>query len=162
MSNHMTINGMTFASVEEMPPEVRREYETAMELLAKAGRAAGSGDTDVNISMQGGDPSHRGFGAVTRLTSQRIIVNGKEYHSLNEVPAESRAALQDAMRRAGVGGTVIQSSQTTRVRELPGGSAFDPASMGSSTRITMGIATLIALLVLVLLAGIFLGTKLFH
>jgi hypothetical protein len=163
MSSHITINGRTYASVEEMPPELRREYELAMKMLARAEGAAESGDADVSISTQEGDPAHRGLQAVTRMTSQRIIVNGKEYHDLNEVPAESRAALQDAIRRSGVvEGQVVQSSQTTSVRRLPGTSPFDDASMGSSTGITMGVATLIALLVLTVLAGMFLGAKLFH
>ena len=162
MSNHITINGRTYASVEEMPAEVRLEYETAMRMLAKAEGAAESGEADVNISMKGGDPGHLGFGAVTRMTSQRFIVNGKEYRDLNEVPAASRAALEDAMRRAGVEGRVVQSSQKTNVKRLPGRSPFDDAPMGSSTRITMGVATLIALLVLTLVGGMFLGAKLFH
>jgi hypothetical protein len=70
--------------------------------------------------------------------------------------------MEDAMRRAGVEGRVVQSSQRTSVKRLPGRSPFDDAAMGSSTGITMGLATLIALLVLTLLAGMFLGAKLFH
>ena len=59
MAGHITINGHTFSSVDQMPADVRRQYETAMRLLSKnAGAVAHASAGDVNISTTGSDAAH--------------------------------------------------------------------------------------------------------
>jgi len=98
MSHHITINGHTYTSVDVMPPEVRRQYEAAMQTLAGGGGKLSRmvADSEVDIATQGGDPMQRPFETVTKMTANRIVVNGKEYGRWEDVPAEARVAFQKA------------------------------------------------------------------
>lgn len=96
MANHITVNGQTYTSVDEMPFDVRRQYEAAMQLLSRNTGAPGSGaKRNINISATGSDPSHRVLKVVTQTKASRIVVDGKEY-GWEDVPPELRAALQSA------------------------------------------------------------------
>ena len=85
----ITIDGKTYRSVEELPPELRHRYESAMAMLA---------DTDGNgipDQLEGGPPDRRLIGHVE--TSERIFVNGREYGSWKEVPPEVRGMMAGEM-----------------------------------------------------------------
>ncbi|HXE55400.1 MAG TPA: hypothetical protein VN541_20415 [Tepidisphaeraceae bacterium] len=169
MSNHITINGQTFASVEEMPPDVRRQYESAMQLLARNAAAAGDGsDADVNISTDNSDPTHRSFKTVTRMTSSRIIVNGKEYHHLEDVPAQIRAAFRDAALTEARGqqdatlspASALPSPRSpnpTQISRTPAGGSLQDTTFDSSSSVTLRRITLLVLLLLTFLAGALIG-----
>jgi hypothetical protein len=68
----ITVNGKTYGSVEEMPADVRREYEQAMRLLADQNR---NGIPDV-FEGGGGEGTRTVITDVT-TTTQRFV-NGRE------------------------------------------------------------------------------------
>ena len=82
-------NGQKYSSVEAMPPEVRREYEKAMEMLKRVERG-GLAD----FPMANGQTKQRVV--VSELT---ITVDGKTYHSEEEMPPEVRQRYEEAMGR---------------------------------------------------------------
>jgi hypothetical protein len=158
MSSHITINGRTFASVEEMPPEIRCQYESAVQLIARNSAASASTpDSDVNISTQDGDPAHRAFKTVAQMTTRRIIVNGREYHDMKDVPPEFRAVLQDAVHNAAAHDPIAQVSHQTNVPRTPAGRPPDVRTFEAATGLTVRLPALIFLLLLALVTGILLG-----
>lgn len=99
VSCHITINGQAYASVNDMPPAVRRQYESAMQMLHEnGGRPANIGtDSDVNITTRvGAGPMHHTRITTVKSTARRIVVNGIEYTRWQDVPSGARAAFQDA------------------------------------------------------------------
>ena len=162
MSHHITINGRTYASLDEMPPEVRRQYESALQMLAKNGgnlppNAAGS---DLNISTQS-DPAHHTFKTVAKMSGSRVVVNGKEYSRWEDVPAAARAALQNA----GIG---AELQNIAGAQSLPSQIGYQAnvgnsrVSLDSSGNVTLGLGAFIVLLLLALLGGLFIGWKFLH
>jgi hypothetical protein len=96
MARHITINGQTYFSIDDMPADVRRQYEAAMQLISKnRGAPADDSAGDISIST-GGDGSPLGFQSVTNVTSRRIVINGREFARWEDVPAEVQAAFQSA------------------------------------------------------------------
>ena len=93
--SRITMNGKTYGRVEEMPADVRQQYERAMSMLPDRD---GNGVPDV---LEGkASPSDAGVTTVTRF-----VVNGREYTSLDELPDAVRAALNVGMHRGlGQGG----------------------------------------------------------
>jgi hypothetical protein len=91
LSNHIIINGQTFANVQDMPPELRRQYDSFMQLLNNSGALA-SAQRELNISTHQSAP----FPGVSRTTSQRTIrryfVNDREYRNFDDLPPKVRAA----------------------------------------------------------------------
>ena len=75
----IVVNGKEYDSIDEMPPEVRRLYESAMQLL-------GDGDGD-------GVPDllQRGSGAADlNIATTQIVVDGRAYGDASELPPEAR------------------------------------------------------------------------
>ena len=68
----ITVNGRTYDSIEQMPPDVLREYLQALE-ATREGKVS-------NISSG-------------TVVSESIIYNGQEYKSRDELPPEARALL---------------------------------------------------------------------
>src|SRR4051812_14736764 len=64
----ITINGQSYESVDQMPPEVRKQYETAMSMLADRD---GNGIPDV---LEGKGEGPKAFTSVSR-----VVVNGKTF-----------------------------------------------------------------------------------
>ena len=158
MSNHITINGQTFASVEEMPPELRREYDLAMQMLARnSGGPGGKQDGDVSISTESSDPAHHSVKTVARMTTQRIIVNGREYHDLSDVPAAARAALHEAGLGAAAPRSVAPGSGPIGTSRTPARGSLQDLTLDSSTTITIRPSTLVILILCGLLAGLVVG-----
>ena len=90
----ITIDGQTYGSVEEMPPDARRRYQDAMRQFDRDG----NGVPDV---LEGAPADPNVIASVT--TSERIIVNGREYGSWNEVPPELRAVLRPGASKGSLG-----------------------------------------------------------
>ena len=80
-------NGQNYKSVDEMPPEVRQAYERMMGMMADKN---GDGVPDLFEGTGGTSLS---------VTNSRIIFNGQEYGSVDEMPPDARRAFEDAMRR---------------------------------------------------------------
>ena len=98
----IVIDGKTYKSVEEMPEAVRRSYESAMSQLADNDR---NGIPDVlenlvNLTDQDKDglpDAFKGLASSIITSSTKIIVNGTEYNSLDELPPDARAKYEQAM-----------------------------------------------------------------
>ena len=90
----ITIDGRTYAGVQEMPPDVRARYEQAMRAFDRDG----NGVPDV---LEGASPDPNVISQVT--TRQKIIVNGREYDSWNELPPELRSLLRPGASKASLG-----------------------------------------------------------
>ncbi|HEX2994721.1 MAG TPA: hypothetical protein VHP14_07855 [Anaerolineales bacterium] len=99
----IVLNGKTYHSVEEMPPDVREAYELAMCL---------AGDPDENDTLNEFDSKRifadrdkdgipdilKNMSATnTVVNSMKIIVDGKEFDSVESLPPEARAKYEEAM-----------------------------------------------------------------
>jgi len=93
MSAKITVNGVTYDSVEAMPPDVRRVYVHSLTQIPELADSDGDGIPD--IVQREGLTLQRG----TQIR-QKFIVNGTTYESLESMPPESRRACEDAMRAA--------------------------------------------------------------
>src|SRR5689334_7120218 len=99
----IVIDGKTYHSIEEMPPDVRRKYEQALQALADSN---GNHIPDVleNILL---DKDNNGvpdllenLGAGKQVTSHvKITVNGKEFNGIEDLPPEARARYEAAMSK---------------------------------------------------------------
>jgi hypothetical protein len=155
VASQITINGQTYSSVEQMPADVRRQYDAAMQLLSKKpDLLSDASPGDVSISTTGGgDLAHPTFKTVTQMTTSRIVINGKEYARWDDVPAEARAAFQSA----GVQPELHRAPGARRVADRAAIANAHQLNYSSSSRISLSLTTLIILLIIILLLGVFVG-----
>lgn len=73
----VVVNGQEYGSVAEMPEEIRRAYENA-----------------INTSLGAGQPAGPGGGGA------KVVFNGREYRSLEEMPPETRRLYDMAVSAA--------------------------------------------------------------
>lgn len=83
--NLIVIDGRTYTSVNEMPPDVRAKYEKAMSKLKDQDR---DGRPDVFDAASS---------ARVVSSTNRFVVDGREYNSLEDLPPEARARYEQAM-----------------------------------------------------------------
>ena len=77
----ITVDGKQYKSPEEMPPEVRRQYDAAMQMMGSALASAQGGGTRV-------DTTSRSHGAEGDVVIQRTItMNTQTYKNSGEMPA---------------------------------------------------------------------------
>ncbi len=97
------VDGKTYHSVEEMPPEIRQKYELAMRAL---GDANGNQIPDVLEGMniladqnKNGKPDLLENLTTSNVVvkSTKIILDGKEFSSIEHLPPEARARYEQAM-----------------------------------------------------------------
>jgi len=93
MNTKFTINGQTYNSIEEMPPQVRQAYEQAMSVLADRD---GNGIPDILESGNTRITTSSDKPAVTVVTSTSFKVNGQKYESWEDVPPDLRSLLSQA------------------------------------------------------------------
>jgi hypothetical protein len=109
MSEKIVFNEREYDGVDAMPPEIRRQYEAVLSVAR-----AQSGSKFDSLLLSG--PMRKLF-KVTATVHQRIVVNGKEFHSPDEMPSEVRAAYERALAEAGggapPGGAPIRHPQPT-------------------------------------------------
>lgn len=101
--NSIVIDGRTYNSVDEMPEDVRQKYEQAMRSLKDQN---GNHVPDVleNNNMLA-DKNRNGIpdlientaGAPIFANAMRILVDGKEFKSIDDLPPEARASYEKAM-----------------------------------------------------------------
>jgi len=97
----IVIDGKTYKSVEEMPEDVRRNYESAMSQLADNDRT-GIPDALENLTSLA-DQNKNGMpdafeGIVSNtISSTKIVANGNEYTNLDDLPPDVRAKYEQAM-----------------------------------------------------------------
>lgn len=101
----IVIDGKTYHSVEEMPPDIRQKYEQAMQSL---GDANNNQIPDVFETLNiFADKDKDGIPDVLEnltashatVNSMKIIVDGKEFDELENLPPEIRARYQKAMSK---------------------------------------------------------------
>src|SRR5690349_2530393 len=99
----IVIDGKTYQSVEEMPPDIRQKYEQAMRSL---GDVNSNRIPDAFESMNIlADKDKNGVPDVLEnltagnvaVNSMKIIVDGKEFDGLENLPPEVRAKYAEAM-----------------------------------------------------------------
>ena len=96
----IVIDGKTYKSVDEMPEDVRRNYENAMRDLDK--NQNGVPDmlenmkSFANVNKDGMPDAFAGL-VSNVISSTKIIADGKTYNSLDELPPEIRAKYDQAM-----------------------------------------------------------------
>ncbi len=118
------VNGREYASVDDMPPDVRQLYEEAMRQL----REQGPGEPGEAIPAGAGSPETH----TTIRTTRRLIVNGKAIDSLDELPEDMRAMVRRALASAGEVETVVVSDELGEAD--PKRTGDRPASWGTSPR----------------------------
>jgi hypothetical protein len=164
MSTHITINGQTYNSIQDLPPDIRRQYEAAMQLLSKnSGLPIDPKAGDVLISTTA-DPGHHAFKTFSTMTTSRIVINGKEYSRWEDVPFASRALFKTAFASAHMPlppdpNSLAGPNQTMDPKQIANQYQLN---YNSSSGITFSLTTLIFLLIITLLIGICVGYKLLH
>ena len=93
-SNFIVIDGKTYNSVEEMSPDVRAKYEEAMQNLKTQKVMDVLGDKNQNGVP---DIFENMPAANTTSTSMNIVVNGKTFSSIEDLPPEVRVKYEKAM-----------------------------------------------------------------
>jgi hypothetical protein len=104
----IVIDGKTYPSADEMPPDIRQKYEEAMRSLgdANSNRVPDAFESvlsePANIladKNQNGVPDivENVAAGQAAVNSMKIIVNGKEFNGLESLPPEARAKYEAAM-----------------------------------------------------------------
>lgn len=98
----IVIDGKTYKSVDEMPEDVRLKYEQAMGSSNQAQNqtpaAVESGNLLKDKNNNGmPDVFKNAFGVGNIMSSMKIMVDGKQVNSVNDLPPEARAKYDRAM-----------------------------------------------------------------
>lgn len=99
----IVIDGKTYNSVNEMPPDVRQKYEQAMASF-KDGNQNKTADAFENTNILG-DKDNDGtpdvFENISTMnvmsSNMKFVVDGQEYNSIADLPPEARAKYEQAM-----------------------------------------------------------------
>lgn len=86
MSSPIIINGVTYNSIDEMPPDVRVQYEALGSLLADKNQ---NGMPDIMEVA-----AHSGAAVIQ---TSAIVYQGKTYARVEDLPPEARAKYEQAM-----------------------------------------------------------------
>ncbi len=99
----IVIDGKTYNSVEEMPADVRRNYEEALRNMGSAS-AAGAPNMLAGLAQvfadnnNDGTPDMMQSAPTIKLSGgMKIVVNGQTYDSVDDLPPEFRARYEQAM-----------------------------------------------------------------
>ena len=99
----IVIDGKTYASVDEMPPDVRQKYEEAMRALKDAGgNLIPNAFENMNLladkDRDGMPDILEGLASTSVVSSaMKIVVDGKEYDRVEDLPPDARARYEQAM-----------------------------------------------------------------
>src|ERR1044071_1094333 len=104
----IVIDGKTYHSVEEMPPDVRQQYERAMQSFrdTNSNQIPDAFETVSSETMNIlGDKDKNGIPDIvenlvagqTVVNSMKIIVDGKEFNGIENLPPEVHAKYEAAM-----------------------------------------------------------------
>jgi hypothetical protein len=85
VSLKIVFNGKEYDSVDAMPPDVRKEYEVALETLKQGGGAEIFSLLQRDMGVTG---------ARIETTVREIVVNGKKYDSVDAMPPDVRRAYE--------------------------------------------------------------------
>jgi hypothetical protein len=116
VSLKIVFNGKQYDSVDTMPPDVRKEYEVALETLRKSG-----GEEILSVLQRDMGVT----GAHIKTTLREIVVNGKKYDSVDAMPPDVRRTYEQAIARLPPSGGAARA-----VRPPPIGDDADARSGG--------------------------------
>jgi hypothetical protein len=163
MNVRITVNGKEYRGVEEMPPEVRRQYARAMSMLADKD---GNGVPDIlegGASITSTTFDHAGDALITtEVTKSDVVVNGQRYARLEDVPAELRELICNATAGAFTAGESARSDAisfdvgTRAARRDP---ANDPGGFGITFRLTWPLLFAVFTVALIALVVAWLVTR---
>ena len=102
----IVIEGKTYKSVDEMPPDVRKKYEAAIrnldknqngipDLLETTNPSADKDNEQMENIFQNMSPTS----SVNYTSSTKILINGQSYDSTDQLPPEIQAKYQKAMAK---------------------------------------------------------------
>lgn len=134
------LNGKEYDGIEAMPPDVRKDYEALLESLKNTG-----GEDVLSVLKS---PGHA---TVKTTTVRQIVVNGRRYGSVEEMPADARRIYEETMARmaAGPGAEATRpprpSQRTLRPPPVVEEDRPSRASGVLRTLFWMGLGALIAL-----------------
>jgi hypothetical protein len=107
------INGQEYASVDDMPADVRRIYERAMATIESRGQRGATNLPDAAAGVQ------------VRST---IMFNGQEYPSADAMPADVRTLYDRVMATLAAESSAESSGEVIRAQRLGDGSSLEAVS----------------------------------
>jgi hypothetical protein len=134
----IVIDGKSYNSVDEMPEDVRWNYEEAMRGLKEPNPAQGAAGSLSTLFADGdhdGVPDIMEKGQVINLTGgMKFVVDGQTYNSLETLPPEARAKYEQAMgaidRNQNGMPDFLEGMMNGSAQSAPAQTAFDiPAGM---------------------------------
>jgi len=133
VSLKIVFNGAEYDSVEAMPPDVRAQYDKVLESLKKTG-----GD-EVLLALQRVSSGSGGLSGTIKTTYSEIVVNGKKYGSVGDMPPDVRRLYEQALGQAGAG---LSRPSSSALRSPPPPSVIedDQTRRGGVLRILMWMA----------------------
>jgi len=99
VSLKIVFNGTEYDNVDAMPPDVRKEYEVALETLRKSG-----GEEILSVLQRDMGVS----GTHIKATFREIVVNGKKYDNVDAMPPDVRRTYERAMARVAPAGAAVR------------------------------------------------------
>lgn len=101
----IVIDGKTYNNINEMPPEVRKQYDEAMRNMNRDrmnAPASGNVDGMSDNNMNGIPDVLEGMGTMQSsmnmlMNSASIVMDGQTYNSIDQLPPEARAQYEQAM-----------------------------------------------------------------
>jgi len=133
VSLKIVFNGKQYDSVDLMPPDVRKDYEVALETLRKSG-----GEEILSVLQRDMGVT----GTHIKATFREVVVNGKKYDSVDAMPPDVRRTYEQAIARlppSGGAGPPPVAPAARAVRPPPIGDDAD-ARGGGLWRIPFWIA----------------------
>ena len=121
----ITVNGVTYDSIEALPADVRRVYEQAMAKLPGLADRDGDGVPDI---LQGEGLSVR-HGITVR---KKLVVNGTTYDDECAMPPDVRRTYETAMRAVRAGEPTVKRNEIKLSFEFRKGSEVPPSSQSGS------------------------------
>jgi hypothetical protein len=88
----IVVNGREYAGPEQLPAELRSEYEQAMAALADKN---GNGIPDILEMHLGGAISPPGDSPVRVVTSHEIVIDGQSFDNFDQIPVDKRKLVED-------------------------------------------------------------------
>lgn len=130
----ITVNGVTYDSVADMPPDVWRMYHETMAKLPALSDKDGDGIPDVV----------QGEGLVVRhgtTVRRKLVVNGETYEDPADMPPSVRAVYEQAMRAMAAGGPGVETHEVNLSFQIggPGFSFRGTLGAPSSSKPALGV-----------------------
>src|SRR5262245_46955260 len=104
MQAKITVNGITYDSVDAMPPEARQLYEQTLARLPELTDRDADGIPDI-VQKEGLSVQH------STKVRQKFIVNGKTYENMESMPLDVRETCEQAMRAARAGEPTVKKNE---------------------------------------------------